>query len=222
MGTMRELLERLTGRYRFTFKPARPVGAGSQGPDTLLVAQPTKLVRVELEYYAQPDRWHATIFDEDAPEDNPHGIVGGQAFAKGLTQDEAEEAAIEVTLKYLGQKGRAVREATGRGVRAMAEGVVTFQAQRTGKGFRSEPRPGVHVEVLPGRTAEEWELSIYDDESPYNATGDAAQVVPLYGRTIDEMLTKARVYVTQYLKRHPEGWVEADREEKFQRMGRGR
>jgi hypothetical protein len=106
MGTMRELLERLTGRYRFTFKPARPVGAGSQGPDTLLVAQPTKLVRVELEYYAQPDRWHATIFDEDAPEDNPHGIVGGQAFAKGLTQDEAEEAAIEVTLKYLGDKGR--------------------------------------------------------------------------------------------------------------------
>lgn len=106
MGSMRALMERLTGRYRFTFKPAWPEGAGSQGPATLLVAQPTKQVRVELEYYAPPDRWHATIFDEDAPEDNPHGIVGGQAFAKGLTRAEAEEAAIEVTLKYLSDKGR--------------------------------------------------------------------------------------------------------------------
>jgi hypothetical protein len=221
MGTMRMLLERLTGRYRFIFKPEK-LGNASFGPDVKLVAKPTKTVSVELEHYAQTDRWHATILDDVDAEDSPDGIVGGHAFAKGLTQDEAEEAAIEVTLKYLGQKGRAVREATGRGMRAMTEGVVTFQAQRTGKGFRSEPRPGVHVEVLPGRTAEEWELSIYDDESPYNATGDAAQVVPLYGRTIDEMLTKARVYVTQYLKRHPEGWAEADREEKFQRMGRGR
>lgn len=107
-------------------------------------------------------------------------------------------------------------------MQALIEGVVTFQAQRTGKGFRSEPRPGVHVEVLPGRAPEEWELSIYDEEFPDDAIGDAAQVIALYGKTVDAMLTAARGYVTQYLKRHPKGWAEADREEKFQRMGRGR
>lgn len=107
-------------------------------------------------------------------------------------------------------------------MRALIEGIVTFQAQRTGKGFRSEPRPGVHVEIIPGRAAEEWELSIYDEEFPDDAIGDAAQVIPLYGKTVDAALTAARAYVMQYLKRHPKGWAEADREEKFQRLSRER
>jgi hypothetical protein len=107
-------------------------------------------------------------------------------------------------------------------MRALIEGGVTFQAQRVGKGFRSEPRPGIHVEVLPGRAAEEWELSIYDEEFPDNAIGDAAQVIALYGKTVDAMLTAARGHVAQYLKRHPEGWAEADREEKFKRLSRER
>jgi len=111
MGTMRALLERLTGRYRFIFKPAK-LGHASFGPDKKLVAHPTKKVSVELEHYAETDRWSATIFDGDAEEEfSPDYIVGGQAFAKGLTQDEAEEAAIEVTLKYLSAKRRSVREA---------------------------------------------------------------------------------------------------------------
>jgi hypothetical protein len=105
MGTMRVLLERLTGRYRFIFKPEK-LGNASFGPDVKLVAKPTKTVSVELEHYAQTDRWHATILDDVDAEHSPDGIVGGHAFAKGLTQAEAEEAAIEVTLKYLGDKGR--------------------------------------------------------------------------------------------------------------------
>jgi hypothetical protein len=111
MGTMRALLERLTGRYRFIFKPVKVRDTGV-GPDKKLVAQPTKVVSVELEHYAETDRWSATIFDGDAEEEfSPDYIVGGHNFAKGLTQAEAEEAAIEVTLKYLSAKGRPVREA---------------------------------------------------------------------------------------------------------------
>jgi hypothetical protein len=80
---------------------------GSLGPDKKLAAHPTKKVSVEIDYHEKPDRWSATIFDDDAEEEfSPDYIVGGQAFAKGLTQSEAEEAAIEITLKYLMDKRR--------------------------------------------------------------------------------------------------------------------
>jgi hypothetical protein len=108
---MRALLERLTGRYTFVFKPVK-YAKGSVGPDKKLIAHPTKAVSVEIEYYEKTDQWHATIFDSDAEEEfNPDYIVGGQGFAKGLTQDEAEEAAIEITLRYFDDKRkRAWRE----------------------------------------------------------------------------------------------------------------
>ena len=103
---MRELLERLTGRYTFVFKKMK-TGNGSFEPDKKLVAHPTKKVSVEIEYYDNVKQWSATIFDSDAEEEfSPDYIVGGQSFAKGLTQSEAEEAAIEITLKYLSNKRR--------------------------------------------------------------------------------------------------------------------
>jgi len=105
-GLLRSLEEALTGRYTFVFKPVKR-GNGSFDPDKTLIAHPTKKVSVEIYYYEKPDRWSATIFDGDAEEEfTPDYIVGGQAFAKGLTQSEAEEAAIEITLKYLGDKRR--------------------------------------------------------------------------------------------------------------------
>jgi hypothetical protein len=105
-GLLRSLEEALTGRYTFVFKPVKE-RVGATGPDKTLIAHPTKKVSVEIYYYEKPDRWSATIFDGDAEEEfTPDYIVGGQAFAKGLTQSEAEEAAIEITLKYLGDKRR--------------------------------------------------------------------------------------------------------------------
>jgi hypothetical protein len=108
------LEEGLTGRYVWNFKKQTPGGHGSNGPDDLFVANPTKDVQVELLYYGDTDKWFVDLYDENSDESSPDGKVFSTMLGKGIDQKAAEKAAIDMVLKkYLMKKGRGIRESAG-------------------------------------------------------------------------------------------------------------
>jgi hypothetical protein len=106
---MRALLERLTGRYTFEFKPVKLRWKLTGDPDKKLEAWPTKQLKVVLEYYEVTDGWTVMLYDYDLEPTGPHSYYAGMHhLPKGATQRHAIGAAEEVALKYLDKKRESV------------------------------------------------------------------------------------------------------------------